>query len=187
MFELLGVRVVEWFLWESIGEGSTGIQKQFELLEVRVIGGWSYQECTVCSCSYAYPEEQRKLLVLSSALFFSCSCCFCFSHPLSSEDFWYHKFKNVSKAAIRVSTEINLFKALLIIATTPLSQLQKMEYKVKAYWEVNSSNVIRNFKSLAFLHLHTLLSGQRFDAGLPSSLWCAVFPSIEARRCTLKL
>ena len=48
MFELSGVRVIEWFLWESISQGSTGIQKQFELLEVRVIGGSSYRECTVC-------------------------------------------------------------------------------------------------------------------------------------------
>ena len=31
MFELLGVGVIEWFLWGSISEGSTGIQKQFEL------------------------------------------------------------------------------------------------------------------------------------------------------------
>ena len=42
MFELSGVRVIEWFLWESISEGSTGIQKQFELLEVRVIGSVLY-------------------------------------------------------------------------------------------------------------------------------------------------
>ena len=48
MFELSGIRVIEWFLWEeSISEGSTGIQEQFELLEVRVIGGSSYRECTV--------------------------------------------------------------------------------------------------------------------------------------------
>ena len=47
MFELSGVRVIEWFLWESISEGSTRIQKQFELLEVRVIRGSSYRECTV--------------------------------------------------------------------------------------------------------------------------------------------
>ena len=38
---------MEWFLWESIGEGSMGIQKQFKLLEVQVIGGSSYWECTV--------------------------------------------------------------------------------------------------------------------------------------------
>ena len=47
MFELSGIRVIEWFLWESISEGSTRIQKQFELLEVRVIRGSSYRECTV--------------------------------------------------------------------------------------------------------------------------------------------
>ena len=33
--------------YESISEGSMGIQKQFELLEVRVIGSSSYRECTV--------------------------------------------------------------------------------------------------------------------------------------------
>ena len=32
---------------KSISEGSTEIQKQFELLEVRVIGTLSYGECTV--------------------------------------------------------------------------------------------------------------------------------------------
>ena len=46
MFELSGIRVIEWFLWEeSISEDSTGIQEQ--LLELRVIGGSSYRECTV--------------------------------------------------------------------------------------------------------------------------------------------
>ena len=49
MFELSGVRVIEWFLWESVSEGSTGIQKQFDLLDVRIIGGSSYQECTLIS------------------------------------------------------------------------------------------------------------------------------------------
>ena len=48
---VIGVRVIKWFLWESISEGSTGIKKQFEfefeLLEVRVIGGSSYRECTI--------------------------------------------------------------------------------------------------------------------------------------------
>ena len=56
MFELSGVRVIEWFLWESISEGSTGIQKQLELLKVRVIGGSSYRECTVAE-KYVPVEE----------------------------------------------------------------------------------------------------------------------------------
>ena len=34
--------------------------------------------------SYAYAGEQSKLLVLCSASFFSYSCCFDFSYPLSS-------------------------------------------------------------------------------------------------------
>ena len=49
MFELSGVWVIEWFLSESISEALTGIQKQFELLKVRVIGDLSYRECTVWS------------------------------------------------------------------------------------------------------------------------------------------
>ena len=55
MFELSGVPVIEWFLWESISEGSTGIQKQLELLDVRVIGGSSYRKCTVT------PEEKKQM------------------------------------------------------------------------------------------------------------------------------
>ena len=47
MFELSGVWVIEWFLWESISEGSAGIQKQFELLEIWVIGVSSYGDDTV--------------------------------------------------------------------------------------------------------------------------------------------
>ena len=37
--------------------------------------------------SYAYPPEQNKLLVLSSASFFNRSYCFEFSYPLSSAGF----------------------------------------------------------------------------------------------------
>ena len=33
--------------------------------------------------SNTYPGEQRRLLFLSSASFFSCSCCFDFFYPLS--------------------------------------------------------------------------------------------------------
>ena len=41
-----------------------------------------------------------------------------------SSDFCYHKFKNVSKAGVSASvSEINLFKALLILALTPRSCL----------------------------------------------------------------
>ena len=50
-----------------------------------------------------------------------------------SADLYYNKFHNVSKADIRVSTEITLFIALLIIAITPWFYLQKMEYLVKVY------------------------------------------------------
>ena len=42
MFKLSGVQAIEWFLWESVSEGSMGIQKQFELLEVQVIRGYIY-------------------------------------------------------------------------------------------------------------------------------------------------
>ena len=41
-FELSGV-----FLWESISEGSRGMQKQFESLEVWVIVSSSYQDYAV--------------------------------------------------------------------------------------------------------------------------------------------
>ena len=37
--------------------------------------------------------------------------------------FCHHEFKNVSKAGIHVSTEINLFKAFRIIAITPRCRL----------------------------------------------------------------
>ena len=40
-----------------------------------------------------------------------------------SADFCYHKFKNVSKGGIHVNTQINLFKALLILAITAWSCL----------------------------------------------------------------
>ena len=43
--------------------------------------------------------------------------------PLRSADFCYYKFKNVSKAGVRVSTEINLFEVSLIIAITSRSLL----------------------------------------------------------------
>ena len=64
MFELSRVRVIEWFLWESIREGSTRIQKQFELLEVRVIGGSSYWECNV----FGKPWIQRTKRSISGLL-----------------------------------------------------------------------------------------------------------------------
>ena len=46
-FDLANVWVIKWLLWESISEGSTGIQKQLELLKLWVIEGSSYWECTV--------------------------------------------------------------------------------------------------------------------------------------------
>ena len=47
-----------------------------------------------------------------------------FGGPSRSADFCYHKFKNVSKAGVYVSTENNLFiKTLLIIAISPWSCL----------------------------------------------------------------
>ena len=53
--------------------------------------------------SYAYSEEQSKVLVLSSASFFSCSCCFDFSYPLS--------FVQVSLNCITPGRQINRWKA----------------------------------------------------------------------------
>ena len=41
-----------------------------------------------------------------------------FGEPSGSACFFYHKFPNVSKAGVRVSTEINLFEVLLIIVIT---------------------------------------------------------------------
>ena len=65
MFELSEVRVIEWFLWESISESSTGIQKQFDLLEVRVIGGSSYRQCTVIIHEFqATCQKKRSTIVI---------------------------------------------------------------------------------------------------------------------------
>ena len=50
-----------------------------------------------------------------------------FRGPSESADFCYHKFKNVSKAGIYVSTEI-YHSHILIIAITPWSPLQRMEF-----------------------------------------------------------
>ena len=44
---------------KSISEGSTEIQKQFELLEVRVVGTLSYGECTVIF-STTYNDRKPK-------------------------------------------------------------------------------------------------------------------------------
>ena len=72
MFELLGVWVIEWFLWESISEGSTGIQKQFELLEVRVIGGSSYLEYTVSIANVLKRTwKRRKIMIYTRINMFS--------------------------------------------------------------------------------------------------------------------
>ena len=59
MFELSGVGVIEWFLWESISEGWTGIQKQLELLEVQVVGGLSYRECTVFCILQTFVKQEK--------------------------------------------------------------------------------------------------------------------------------
>ena len=59
MSELSGVRVIEWFLWESISEGWTEIQKQLELLEVQVIGGSSYRECTVFCILQTFMKQEK--------------------------------------------------------------------------------------------------------------------------------
>ena len=68
MFELSRVRVTEWFLWESISEGSAGIQKQFELLEVQVIGDSSYQECTVIPTDIGFVFGNKRSVKLFSIL-----------------------------------------------------------------------------------------------------------------------
>ena len=40
--ELMDVRIMGGFVWESISDGSMGIQKQFELLQVRAIVIFAY-------------------------------------------------------------------------------------------------------------------------------------------------
>ena len=44
----------------------------------------NYFQSQICYPSYAGIGEQGKLLFLSSASFFSCLCCFDFSHALPS-------------------------------------------------------------------------------------------------------
>ena len=68
MFELSGVRVIECFLWESNSEGSRGMEKQFVLLEVRVIEGSSYRDFTIYNMNF---KHYLKIIVTTTFIFTS--------------------------------------------------------------------------------------------------------------------
>ena len=77
--------------------------------------------------------SEQHLLKIENFGVYNSSRCPCWTYwipedhqarrPPRSADYCYHKFKNVSKAGVRVSNEINLFKALLITTVTPGSCL----------------------------------------------------------------
>ena len=77
--------------------------------------------------SYAYPAEQSKLLVLSSASFFNCWYSFDFSYPLS--------FTKVSLDCASLECQTNRWKAsTAVIRNTDDLEIFASHLKIAWYW-----------------------------------------------------